>query len=364
MSTVKNAEKYYFSEKGIVEGPFYLEELIKKIKPDTLVFAENGIKWLKAEEIPEIKEALYAITQQLDSDHTLIDISEKDKTPIVTSPISDSTTLANLSEISSGKNRVEINSPTSSRTSASLNTFLITTAVLILLTAFGLFYFFWYTPNLEDKNKIKKYCFIDVLNKRSSKTIDDEFNILGSCKYGEELVIEEEDGTWTTCKLENNVFYVASRYLLNKEDYYLLNSIFSDSDSRSAVAISKCRIALLDYFKQNKYIGNLDLQTQKEVFGNQLNYPVWELKAEKKEIKPNTVYYLFGDSINPQKITDFGCIIKNNASGERRCLIFSFSDSEVPKLEYEAQSPDTRYIESIHKSYDSTGVRYTVNYTD
>ena len=55
---------YYYSKEGLTMGPCELEELLGKIKGDTLVYRE-GIEWTNAEKIPELKKYFSNVTPQV-----------------------------------------------------------------------------------------------------------------------------------------------------------------------------------------------------------------------------------------------------------------------------------------------------------
>jgi hypothetical protein len=197
---------------------------------------------------------------------------------------------------------------------------------------------------------------------RSSKISGVDYNAIGKCSYGNELIVYEDDGTWATCKFNDKECFVASKFLLGKEDFHLLHSIFSDADTREAVGTAKCRIALLDYYKRNGLMGNIDNASQIEIFGKLHDYPVWVLTARKKNLKPNTVVYprVVNDD---SKYTDFGCLIQNVSTGNRKFLLFSFTDEEQPILQLEEEAPRRGLIRGVYKHHYWDGVQYYVDYS-
>ena len=46
---------YYYSDNGLTIGPFTLDDLLSKIKSETLVYRE-GIEWTNAKNVPELKK--------------------------------------------------------------------------------------------------------------------------------------------------------------------------------------------------------------------------------------------------------------------------------------------------------------------
>lgn len=78
--------KYYYSKNNIVFGPIPLEELLKYIDADTLVYYE-GIKWTEAKNLPELKKIVEASKKEVEpiyiqSNNSQNEIQlEKKKTP-------------------------------------------------------------------------------------------------------------------------------------------------------------------------------------------------------------------------------------------------------------------------------------------
>ena len=148
--------------------------------------------------------------------------------------------------------------------------------------------------------------------------------------------------------------FIASPYILEKRDFFLLNSIFGNEESKAVISTSKCRRALLDYFKSQNYVGNISAEDAANLG---LPYPTynnqWQVFCLSKDAKTNNVYYKKLTRSN-SKYTDFVVIIKNINSGERKILLFSFDDeTETPRLEVEqsAMSYGTIKKASLHRYY-------------
>ena len=52
--------KYYYSKEDIVYGPIPLEDLLRYIDADTLVYYD-GIKWTEAKNLPELKSIINTV---------------------------------------------------------------------------------------------------------------------------------------------------------------------------------------------------------------------------------------------------------------------------------------------------------------
>jgi hypothetical protein len=78
--------KYYYSKNNVVFGPIPLEELLKYIDADTLVYYE-GIKWTEAKNLPELKKIVEASKKEVEpiyiqSNNSQNEVQlEKKKTP-------------------------------------------------------------------------------------------------------------------------------------------------------------------------------------------------------------------------------------------------------------------------------------------
>lgn len=209
-------------------------------------------------------------------------------------------------------------------------------------------------PHQIDKAAPRYYTFAPSVILRSSKSSGADFNKIGSIPYGTELITYDYGHEWSEVKV-NSVNtegkklkgYIASPFILEKSDFFLLNSIFGDTDSKIVIETSKCRRALLNYFKGQNYIGRLSAEETAE-----LGLPMptqdnqWQVYCLPKDVTTNNVYYkrvLRKDS----KFTDFAVIIKNINTGDRKLLYFYFDDDETPHMAAEQVAPEYGTIKKI-----------------
>lgn len=211
---------------------------------------------------------------------------------------------------------------------------LIAGIVMFLIVAGLIGFFKIYVPYAFERDAERVYTYAGNTFLRSSPQAGVEHNILERLPYGTELILYRFDYDWSYVKwktFQNKKSlkgYISSDFIFTKSDFDILNSIWGDNESKEIIITSKCRIALLNYFKDKGYAGN------------------WQVFSKSKEIKPNTVYY--NRVINKNsKFTDFAVIIRNTNTGARKCLLFSFDDNETPTLEYEEAAPATGDIVSI-----------------
>jgi hypothetical protein len=316
--------KYYYQKEGVTYGPITLDELLEKVDGETLVYYD-GISWTRAKDIPEISKFFKVNESKKNQDAKVID------QPAVE--------VANQTSYDFPDNENH----------KSGNFKKIATAIFLLLTSSLIIgYFVWYKPYIKDKNATRMYSFASSLALRSSPVSGVDYNAIGNILYGSEILVYSNSGEWSVCKANNTEGYTASKYLLSKQEFHILNGIFADAVSRDAVATTKCKKALLDYFISKSYIGKIDEQLQLEIFDSVLNREVWQLIAKNKDIKPNTIAYPRVVS-SSSKFTDFACIITNAQTSKRKFLLFSFDDLETAKLESEQDAPDTGDIEKITK---------------
>lgn len=248
-------------------------------------------------------------------------------------------------------------------------------SVALALVILGVGGFFLYNnvikPRQIDKNAPRYYTFAPSVVLRSSKSSGADFNKIGSLPYGTELITYDHGSEWSEVKV-NSVNaegkkikgFIASPFILEKSDFFLLNSIFGDTDSKSVIETSKCRRALLNYFKGQNLIGRLSAEETAE-----LGLPMptqdnqWQVYCLPKDATTNNVYFkrlLRKDS----KFTDFAVIIKNISTGERKLLFFFFDDDETPHLAAEQAAPEYGTIQKVSiKTVD--GENYlVVDYTE
>ncbi|MDE6028569.1 MAG: hypothetical protein K2G23_10900, partial [Muribaculaceae bacterium] len=182
------------------------------------------------------------------------------------------------------------------------------------------------------------------INLRSSKMAGSDYNKLISVPFGGELITYNQDGEWAEVKYvkpdgsEATKGYAASPYLVDKKDFYLINSIFGDNDAREILATAKVRRALLNYYKDHGYVGKLSPEMMQEVGLTATTDSQWQAFFPRGEQKPNEV--VFKRLVSPDsKYTDMALIIKNINSGERKVLYFYFDDDETPHFLGEVAAP-------------------------
>ncbi|MDE5886019.1 MAG: hypothetical protein K2H46_00345 [Muribaculaceae bacterium] len=231
--------------------------------------------------------------------------------------------------------------------------------VMLLLLACGAggwwYYYNIYIPEKIDREAPRTYPIVN-LNLRSSKMSGSDYNKLTSVPYGGELITYNMDGEWAEVKYvkpdgsESTKGYAAAPYLVDKKDFYLLNSIFGDNDSREILATSKVRRALLDYFKEKGYVGKLPPELMNEVGLSAGSGSQWQVFFPHGDKKPNEVVFkrlVRADS----KFTDMALIIKNINSGERKLLYFYFDDDETPHFLGEMDAPMEGTLKDVVNTY-------------
>ena len=231
-------------------------------------------------------------------------------------------------------------------------------ALIICCVGGYLYYDNIYLPEKIDREAPRYYCLADVIVLRSSRSAGADFNKVASLPYGTELITYEIDSEWARVKVnsrngEKQEGFVATPYILNKADFFLMNSIFGNQESKETVITTKCRIALLNYFKENHYIGKIDNQMRIDAgittIPNSNNQ--WQVFTKSKDAKPNSVFFkrLYDKD---SQFTDFAVIITNSVTGEKKLLYFYFDEDETPHLLTEQDAPSQGYIIDIKFEYD------------
>lgn len=220
---------------------------------------------------------------------------------------------------------------------------LILLAILVGILWAG--YQFWYKDYKRDKDAPRTYVFADNLFMRSTAVADVEYNRLGTIPYGSELITYSEENGWAYVKTNGETGYVSKDFILNAQDFHLLNGVWGNNDAKEVVATSKCRLAVLDYLKS----GNLKTGSTG-----------WQIFTKQKEMKPNSV--LFPKLNNGyDNFTEFAFIIKNNENGLRKLVLYSFKEDESPVFVYSEDAPEQGDIKSI--SYNRWSNKYNVTYS-
>lgn len=217
-------------------------------------------------------------------------------------------------------------------------TAILVVGISLLILIGGLIgYFEFYVPFITDRDAPRYYSFATNTFIRSSKESGVEYNKLGSVPYGSELIIYSYESDWSEVKWmcpqtgETINGYISTVYILNQSDFTILNALWGDNDSKEIINTSKCRIALLNYFKEFGYTNE------------------WRVFSKTKGSPLNSTYF-YRVVNSDSKFTDFAVIIRNVNTGERKCLLFSFDDDETPHLVYEEIAPIAGDIAKIKRS--------------
>lgn len=256
----------------------------------------------------------------------------------------------------------EEESDTSKESNNNIKLLLIIGISLILLIGGVVGYKFLYTPYEKDKNAPRYYTFSDITNLRSSQMTDTDSGIIEKLPYGTELITYKYDSEWSSVKLKSGkkeiTGFIASPYILSKEDFFRLNSAFGNDESKESINTAKCRLALLDYLKRNHF----NQKTNELPENNEYNTE-WQIYSMPENVKPNTVFYprLFDRN---SKFTDFAAIIKNNHTGERRLFIYSFLENETPVFQYEENAPRSGEIKNIQARKNGKKFQIITYYTE
>jgi hypothetical protein len=351
---------YYFAVNDKTFGPFTLDEYNAiEIPNDAYVCNDLDMTWrlnkLKTTTKTNELENTQVVLNGNPSSSQLVQKKkqrfnlEKKSTPVVNQP----------SVVSKVVEKVVVSNTTVQ--SKKSNQMLYITAASFVLIIGLLFYFLGLKPFLRDKNAPRMYSYVNSLVFRSSPMSGVDYNILDNIKFGSELIVYSNTGEWVNCKYNGTEGYASNKFLLNKEEFFILNSIFADQNSREIIETAKCRKAILDYFKSNHIIGNLNNEIQKELWGEPKNNDQWVIYAKPKNVKPNTVIYPRALS-KTSKFTDFGFLITNLANGKRKFILYTFSENEEPIFVAEQDAPENGDLNKITSKYINGQQYIYVNY--
>lgn len=217
----------------------------------------------------------------------------------------------------------------------------------ILLAVGGILtYFLWYVPYAKDKDAPRTYVVANNVFLRSSRMAGMESNILRKVPYGTEVITYNKLGDWAEVKVDGQEGVMAAPYLLDSLDFALLDRVWFDDDAKECVESSKCRLAILDYFKRNHL---------------QSGQNAWQFCTKPADQKPNMFFY---PRIYNQysKYTDFVFIICDNITDNRVLVCYSFDDvTEKPIFRFSTGAPQTGFIKNIVNKYGNVRIIFDNN---
>lgn len=196
----------------------------------------------------------------------------------------------------------------------------------------ALTYFLWYVPYATDRDAPRTYVVANNVFLRSSRMAGIEYNILGKIPYGSEVITYSKLGDWAEVKVNGQEGFISSTYLIDSQNFNYLNDIWGDLDTKECIESAKCRLAILDYFKKNQLTSGAN---------------GWQVFTRPLNQKPNTVFYpRLYDKYS--KFTDFVFIAKDNTTGNRVLVCYSFEDStEEPIFRFSMGAPQEGYIKNV-----------------
>ena len=215
---------------------------------------------------------------------------------------------------------------------------------ILILSIAGIFaYNKYYVPYKRDKEAARKYIIANTYKLRASRFLNDnDLNIVKSFKYGQEVLVYNEDSEWAEVKIidkyANNeytgFFGFPKRYLGNKKEFYEIDGIYGNEESRKLITGSYSKTAIINYLHSNNLMTNVPNNIQLELYKKIKGDPVWQVYGFPKDSKYNTVVsakLAGGDNLCLAVI-----LSKKTNKSNRKLLIFSFDkeDDNKEKLLY------------------------------
>ena len=315
-------------EKMIANRAEYSELLMDAVRAELdrrHLQKEEEEKRLKGARIREEEQFRYAPGYRSEPKQAVVESSSVQA--VVQEPMGEKPEKASASQVVSGQTSVSESSPKKNYGAV------IAGVVAAVLLAGGIVgYLLWYKPYAKDRDALRTYVVADNVFLRSSQMAGVEYNIIGKVPYGQEVITYYLGPEWAEVKVNDMTGYIASDYLLKTNDFILLNGVWGDEKSRECVASTKCRMAILDYYKRKA------LPSGKSG---------WQVFTRQKDLKPNAVFYprLYDKN---SKFTDFVFLMKNNVNGERQLVCYSFNDAtEIPVYRFHEEAPADGYIQNM-----------------
>lgn len=248
----ENTTLYYYSENEEVLGPFTVQELEGKINPDSLVFSEDGTKWVKAADVPEIAALLFAekpqdFEEEKDFSSTSNEITFFDNENTDEEAVSSTSVLEAQPQDAGG--------------SGTLKAILVVFIVLAVIG--GGAYTFLNSDYYKWKNATKLYCYIPSLRVRSDTTTYSDINILRSLNFGESVMVlkNAQLAPWVDAKIDNIKGLVNSDYLMPESEYIILSLLLDSDSKKKQISTSKLRKSIVNHVSAQSMLNSLTTQS-------------------------------------------------------------------------------------------------------
>lgn len=261
--------------------------------------------------------------------------------------------------------------------SPSNKTLLILAIVLLVIAGVVGGVIYWnkvYLPAKRDAEAPRYYVISSSLNIRSSTFFDGDANMLGKVTYGTELIVYDDSvpGEYFHCKfapvdakgkvIKEQVLegYVHYDYVLPKNDFFLLNSIFGNDDAKEILSETRYKKALLEVYKRNNFIGDLTYeQADRYGFSHDMIRDAsgrYQVFCRNKKATSNNVYRS-RKYRKDSKYPDAAILLDNlDDVNDRLLLYFVFDDDSTPHLLISCHIHDKGYMkDGTLKLYENYG---------
>jgi len=111
------------------------------------------------------------------------------------------------------------------------------------------------------KGAVEKVCYIPSLRVRTDTITTTDYNIIPvTVNYGDRVSVIEESQLfpWLETKYAGYDGYINSDYLMNLEDFHILESVLNNTDKIEQISLSRYRRSLVDFIKSRQALTNVD----------------------------------------------------------------------------------------------------------
>jgi len=225
--------------------------------------------------------------------------------------------------------------------------------VLVLLAGLGLLGMYLYGV-YEESQYDHYYTYANSLILRSSAVKKkDNSNKIASLPYGTELLMVNHGATWSEVKAKTTdgkqEGYVSSDYILSQSDFFLLDGIFSNQAARNQINDSKYRDALINYYKEHNYRGDISNDAYKAMGRERSSdtRQIWLLTGYDGNY--SSIYKT--KAYNTQSKNDDLVVVleryENNICTARRLVYFYIDNDGKSYVMYEDDNPDSDRIKNV-----------------
>ncbi len=227
-----------------------------------------------------------------------------------------------------------------------LNKGLLAFIIIMLVALFTVLGILAYN-SYQESQLPRYYNYASSLRLRATQDTIGKDNIIASLPYGTKLLMLDYGNGWSHVKAVTDdgkqEGWVSSDYILDENDFYLLDGIFGNNEAREQISQSGYRKALLKYYKRQNYRGFISDEAYKDlgIEPGSDNREMWQIFCGSKTSTSNSVYYC-KEYNRYSKNKDMVVVLQNGNSNAMKLVYFYIDDDNKAYVVYEETAYSSR----------------------